>query len=63
MIRFSFVVPFLGLRYHELSLASGAQTYRLAWAGPVSFLHGCALLTGCFLNLVFGFSVFGVRLN
>jgi hypothetical protein len=49
MIQFSSVVLFLGLQYHEMNLASGVQTFRLGWAGPVSFLHGRAALTGCFL--------------
>ena len=49
MIRVSFVVLFLDLQYHEMNLASGAQTIRLGWAGPVSYLHGRATLTGCFL--------------
>ena len=48
MIRVSFVVLFLDLQYHEMNLASGAQTIRLGWAGPVSYLHGRATLTGCF---------------
>ena len=51
MIQFSSVVLFLGLQYHEMNLASGAQTYRLGWAGPVSFLHGRAVLTGCFYSV------------
>jgi len=50
MIRASFVALFLDLQYHEMNLASGAQTIRLGWAGPVSYLHGRATLTGCFLN-------------
>jgi len=48
IIRFSFIVLFLGLQYHEMSLDTGAQTIRLGWAGPVSRLHGSAVLTGCF---------------
>jgi len=52
MIRFSSVVPFLGLRYHKVSLDAGAQTTRLGWAGPVSFLHGRAALAGCFFVLL-----------
>jgi hypothetical protein len=48
MIRASFVALFLDLQYHEMNLASGAQTIRLGWAGPVSYLHGRATLTGCF---------------
>ncbi len=43
MIRFSFVVLFLDLQYHEMNLASGAQTFRLGWVGPVSLLHGSAV--------------------
>jgi hypothetical protein len=52
MIRVSFVVLFLSLQYHEMNLASGAQTIRLGWAGPVSYLHGRATLTGCFFCLL-----------
>ena len=50
MIRASFVALFLDLQYHEMNLASGAQTIRLGWAGPVSYLHGRATLTGCFFR-------------
>ena len=46
MIRASFVALFLDLQYHEMNLASGAQTIRLGGAGPVSFLHGRATLAG-----------------
>jgi hypothetical protein len=49
MVQCSCVDPFLGLRYHEMSLDTGAQTMRLGWAGPVSLVHGSATLTGCFL--------------
>jgi hypothetical protein len=61
MIRYSIIVLFLGLQYYERSLDSGAQTYRLGWAGPVSYLHGDAALTGCFFcrYSVFLYSVFG----
>ena len=52
MIRFSSVVPFLGLRYHKVSLDAGAQTTRSGLAGPVSFLHGRAALAGCFLHFL-----------
>jgi len=48
MIYTSIIVLFLGLQYHEMSLASGAQTMRLGGAGPVSHLHGGATPTGCF---------------
>jgi len=50
MILFSIIVLFVGLQYHEMSLASGAQTIRLGGAGPVSHLHGGATLTGCFFT-------------
>jgi hypothetical protein len=63
MIRFSTIVSFLGLRYYKMNLAPGVQTVHLGRAGPVSYLHGDAALTGCFLFSLFGFSVFGVRLN
>lgn len=48
MIQFSSVVLFLGLQYHEMSLDTGAQTTRLGWAGPVSYVLGGMTLTGCF---------------
>jgi len=41
------VLP-LGLRYHEVNLAPGAQTIRLGRAGPVSYLLGGVTLAGCF---------------
>jgi hypothetical protein len=50
MIRFSFIVLFLGLQYHEMNLDTGAQTMRLGWAGPVSYVLGGMTLTGCFLG-------------
>jgi len=52
MIRVSFIVLFIGLQYHETNLASGAQTMRLGWAGPVSNVLGGMTLTGqihCFV--------------
>jgi hypothetical protein len=48
MIHTSIIVLFLGLLYHDRSLVSGAQTIRPGWAGPVSYLHSGATLTGCF---------------
>jgi hypothetical protein len=61
MIRYSIIVLFLGLRYYEMNLAPGVQTVRLGRAGPVSYLHGDAALTGCFFcrYSVFLYSVFG----
>lgn len=52
MIGLSIVVLLGGLRYHEGSLDTGAQTIRPGWAGPVSYVLGGMTLTGCFLYTV-----------
>jgi hypothetical protein len=48
MIYFSSIVLLLGLQYHEMSLDTGAQTIRLGWAGPVSYVLGGMTLAGRF---------------
>jgi len=47
MINTSKLVLFTGLLYHYMSLASGVQTIRPSWPGPVSDLFGDVMLTGC----------------
>jgi hypothetical protein len=61
MINTSKLVLFTGLLYHYMSLASGVQTIRPSWPGPVSCLLGGTKLAGCFLSSLFGFSIIGVR--
>jgi len=56
-------VLFLGLQYYDLSLDLSVQTMHPGRLVPVSQLLGGEVLTGCFLFSIFGFSVFGVRLN
>jgi len=52
MIRFSSVVPFLDLQYHETSLDTGAQNRPRGQVWPVSRLLGSCRSPANFIALV-----------
>jgi len=52
MTRTSKLVLFTGLQYHEMSLVLGAQTIRPGRTGPVSYVRGGMVLTGCFFLFI-----------